>query len=123
MSDGIIHAAFNHDFSRFAENSDAHRRATEAMGDVLAGSDRPAIVTAGVPFTSGHVTTEDGAPPAGPSGSPRVSEQAVMSLVARGVHVSVIRIKQLWEKTPAADWRRPTTATYWLRCASQIFFS
>jgi len=41
MADGVIHAAFNHDFSRFAENAEADRRAIAAIGDVLAGSDRP----------------------------------------------------------------------------------
>src|SRR5580693_919413 len=37
-SDGVIHLAFNHDFSRFQKNCDDDRKAVEAMGEVLLGS-------------------------------------------------------------------------------------
>ncbi|MEA2260490.1 MAG: hypothetical protein QOJ51_3315, partial [Acidobacteriaceae bacterium] len=47
MSDGVIHCAFNHDFSKFAANCEMDRRAIEAMGDVLVGSDRPLLITSG----------------------------------------------------------------------------
>ena len=98
MADGVIHAAFNHDFSRFAENAEADRCAIAAIGDVLAGSDRPFIVTAGLPLAPpGRPATEDDAPPA-PGGSPRVSEQAATALVARGAHVSVVRMSQVHDQ-------------------------
>jgi nucleoside-diphosphate-sugar epimerase len=92
MSDGVIHAGFNHDFARFAENCEADRRAIEVLGDVLRGSERPLVVTAGVPFTPGRVTTEDDVP--GIGGTPRVSEQAAMALIERGVRASVVRMSQ-----------------------------
>src|SRR5580658_5311916 len=42
-SDGVIHTAFNHDFSTFASNCEQDRKAIEAMGDVLVDSDRPLL--------------------------------------------------------------------------------
>ena len=47
-SDAVIHTAFNHDFSRFAESGAAERNAIDALGSALAGTDRTLIVTSGV---------------------------------------------------------------------------
>jgi hypothetical protein len=54
ISDGAIHCAFNHDFSKFAANCELDRQAIEALGGTLGGSGRPLIVTSGIgPFAPG----------------------------------------------------------------------
>ena len=94
-ADAVIHLAFNHDFSKFAENSEIDRLAIEALGGALAGSDRPLVVTAGIgPRKAGQVATEDSDPILNPH-LPRVSEQAALSFLQKGVRVSVVRLPQV----------------------------
>jgi len=91
-ADGVIHTAFNHDFSKFAENGEIDRRAIETLGEALAGSDRRLVVTTGVAYLSpGRLATEETPAPTG-SAMPRVSEQTALALVSRDVRASVVRL-------------------------------
>ncbi len=91
MSDGVIHTAFIHDFSKFAANCETDRRAIEALGSALAGSDRLLIVTSGTALlTPGRLAIEEDVPA---SSIPRVaSEEAAASVAARGVRVALVRL-------------------------------
>jgi nucleoside-diphosphate-sugar epimerase len=98
-SDGVIHLAFNHDFSKFAANCETDRRVVEALGSVLAGSHRPLIVTSGTAIAKvppGQPATED-APAITASEFPRAaSEEAAAAAAAmHGVSASVVRLPQV----------------------------
>ncbi|CAN7297919.1 SDR family oxidoreductase [Neorhizobium tomejilense] len=91
VSNAVIHTGFIHDFSKFRESCEIDRRAIEALGDALAGTDRPLIVTSGTGLLSpGQLATEE-TPPAYGSPVPRVSEQTAFS-VTSGPRVSVVRL-------------------------------
>jgi nucleoside-diphosphate-sugar epimerase len=96
MSDGVIHCAFNHDFSKYQANCEADRRVIEALGSPLIGSDRPFVVSAGVGvLTPGRAATEDDTPIPSSILPRSASEEAAMSLAARGVYASVLRLPQV----------------------------
>jgi nucleoside-diphosphate-sugar epimerase len=89
-TDGVIHLAFNHDFTNYTGAAETDRRAIDALGEALAGSDRPFVVTSGLAgFALGRTMTEDDS--ANPN-SPRGSEQAALAFTTRGVRVSVLRL-------------------------------
>jgi nucleoside-diphosphate-sugar epimerase len=102
-SDGVIHLAFKHEWMRtgdFQGAADADRRAVEALGDALAGSDRPLAIASGtLGVAPGRVATEQdghGAEPPvaiGPGpGTRRATAEFTLSLASRGVRSSVLRL-------------------------------
>jgi len=92
-ADAVIHTAFNHDFSRFAENAAVERSAIDALGDALVGTDKPLIVTSGVALISpGRLVTEDDVRDPDAVPFPRDPETAAAAVAARGVRVSIIRL-------------------------------
>jgi nucleoside-diphosphate-sugar epimerase len=92
--DAVIHTAFIHDFSKFKENCEIDRRAIEALGDALKGSDRRLIVTSGTgAIGAGRSATEDDRQPSGPNAVPRVaSEEAADAVQACGARVCTVRL-------------------------------
>ncbi|MGY3212031.1 SDR family oxidoreductase [Mucilaginibacter sp. HD30] len=92
QAEGVIHAGFIHDFTRFAEVCEVDKIAIETIGGVLSGSDRPFIVTSGSALVSpGKLATEDIIPPFNPAW-PRASEQAADVVADRGVRAAVVRL-------------------------------
>jgi nucleoside-diphosphate-sugar epimerase len=97
MSDGVIHTAFNHDFSKFVANCENDKRAIEVLGSALTGSARPLSITSGTGMGNavpGQPATEDTFDSSHPN--PRVaSELAGAQVLKGGVNVSMVRLPQV----------------------------
>jgi nucleoside-diphosphate-sugar epimerase len=100
MADGVIHTAFNHDFSNFVAICELDRRVIEAMGSVLVGSDRPFVITSG----TGMGNAVPGQPAIEENFNPnhqnprKASELAGVSVADRGVNVTVVRLPQVHDR-------------------------
>lgn len=71
-ADGVIHLAFNHDFSDFAGSLRTDLLAVETIGEALAGTGKPLIMTA-------HANGE-------------ASENAALAFVERGVRAAIVSL-------------------------------
>jgi nucleoside-diphosphate-sugar epimerase len=94
--DAVVHLAFSHDFSKFAQNAEDEKKAIEALGSVLEPG-KLFVVTSGVGLTSGapgHVRTEKDLPVDSPA-IPRRPEQAAQAIAQKGVHVAIVRLPQV----------------------------
>jgi nucleoside-diphosphate-sugar epimerase len=114
QSDGIIHLAFNHDFSQFQKNCENDHKAIVAMGETLLGSNRPFVITSGTAIAAnvdGKPSTENS--PIASWNMRGASEAAIKELVARGVNASVVRLPQVH------DTRRQGLVPYLLAIARQ----
>ncbi|QIG81729.1 SDR family oxidoreductase [Sphingosinithalassobacter tenebrarum] len=94
-ADAVIHCAFD-DFSDFVASCEKDRRAIEAIGSVLAGSERPMIVTSVIAAgltNPGDLAKEDVV--STKFTGPRVSEAAGRELADMSVNVSFVRLPQV----------------------------
>jgi nucleoside-diphosphate-sugar epimerase len=93
-SEGAIHLAYNHDFSKFEAAAQTDLHAIETLGSALEGSDRPLVVASGfLGFATGHLAVETDTPSS--AAIPRIaSGRAALSLAAQGVRSSVIRLSR-----------------------------
>jgi nucleoside-diphosphate-sugar epimerase len=91
-SDGVIHTAFNHDFTvSRAEAAAADRLVVEAIGEALSGSGRPFVITSGTGVRRpGQVATED-TPPAADATGRHAVEGVAISFADRGARPAVVR--------------------------------
>ncbi|QLS59456.1 SDR family oxidoreductase [Klebsiella variicola] len=88
--DGVIHAAFNHNFAQYAKNCADDGALLEAMAQALAGSGKPLIATSGTTVVPpGVLSTED------QEGSPDIARSAsehFQRFSDKGVCTGIIRL-------------------------------
>jgi nucleoside-diphosphate-sugar epimerase len=97
-SDGVIHLAFNHDFSTFVANCEDDRRVILALGSALNGTKKPLIVTSGTLMANsapGRLATEEDEATSSAAIPRAASEEAALAMAANGVNVSVMRLPQV----------------------------
>jgi nucleoside-diphosphate-sugar epimerase len=96
-ADAVIHLAFDHDFSNFQANCQKDATAIAALGQGLAGSDRPILITSGIGMgiaAPGQLAREDVLHLEHPN--PRIaSERAGLDLLDKGINLSTIRLSQI----------------------------
>jgi len=94
-ADGVVHTAFIHDFSKFMENIEIDRRATEAMLGALEGSGKPFVGSSGTAMLppTGRPGTEHDAPMSeGPAGGRGFTENLTLAAADHGVRSAVVRL-------------------------------
>ena len=97
QADAVIHTAFDHDFSNFVANCEKDQRVIEAIGDTLAGSDKPFLITSGVGMGNGAPgeTALEQRFDRNNANPRKLSEMAGEAVAARGVSVAVVRLPQV----------------------------
>lgn len=95
--DGAIHTAFDHNFANYVVNCQKDRRAIEALGAALQGSNRPLVITSttlfgeAIPGQLAHEDTFNAK-----HSNPRVTSEIITeALVERGMNVSLVRLSQI----------------------------
>ncbi|KAF2799397.1 NAD(P)-binding protein [Melanomma pulvis-pyrius CBS 109.77] len=94
-SEGVIHLAFVHDFANFMQSCQTDQEAIRVMGDALAGSNRPLIITSGTMLLPhGRLGTEDDSyNTSSPTFAVRgQSETLAKTLASEGIRTAIMRL-------------------------------
>jgi nucleoside-diphosphate-sugar epimerase len=94
--DVVVNLAFNHDWSKFAQNAEDEIKAIEALGSVLEPG-KLLVVTSGTGMASGgpgRLRLESDPPALNPA-IPRRPEQAAQAVAEKGVRVAIVRLQQV----------------------------
>jgi len=93
-ADGVIHTAFNHDFSRYKESGEDDLRVVQAIGEALAGTNKPFVITSGTTVVTAHTRGLESDPgdPESASFPCVASENAIKALASKGVRGSIVRL-------------------------------
>ncbi|WP_180538269.1 SDR family oxidoreductase [Nevskia soli] len=94
--DAVVNLAFNHDWSKFAQNGRDEMQAIEALGSVLEPG-KLLVVTSGIGITSGAPgqVRKETDPPIDSPMIPRKPEQAAQAVAAKGLHLAIVRLPQV----------------------------
>ena len=94
--DAVVNLAFDHDWSKWAQNAADEIKAIEALGSVLEPG-KLLVVTSGIGITSGAPgeLRKETDPPVDSPTIPRRPEQAATGVAAKGVHVAIVRLPQV----------------------------
>jgi nucleoside-diphosphate-sugar epimerase len=94
--DAVVNLAFNHDFSRFAQNAEEEVRAIEALGSAMEPG-KLLVVTSGTGLAAGRPgdLRRESDPPVDDGAIPRRPEQTARRVAERGVHVAIVRLPQV----------------------------
>lgn len=96
QTQGVVQLAFSRDYGSaeaIAQGVAEETAALQALGEELAGSDRPLLTVSGTPWVSGRPATEADPPPTdGPVGGRGRAVLAMLELASRGVRTAAVRM-------------------------------
>jgi nucleoside-diphosphate-sugar epimerase len=91
--DAVIHTAFNHDFTRYKESCENDRKVILALGEALAGSGRPLVITSGTGLLKyDRLLTENDTPPGSDVVPRAATDEAAAAVAALGVNTYLVRL-------------------------------
>jgi len=94
--DAVVNLAFNHDWSKFAQNAQDEIKAIETLGSALEPG-KLLIVTSGIGITSGAPgqLRKETDPPVDSPAIPRRPEQTAAPFTEKGLRVGIVRLPQV----------------------------